>query len=310
MISEKDIQRILLKWNKSSLIKFKYINSGRMNIIYRIIYRKKGKISSALLKINKINQKEFYQGNGNEIYLKKIFKINDFDKFTNIYFVDDTKALIPFAYTIMKEIKGTTLNEYFNQDIYYELGKKIASLHKIKVSSFGKNIMEENNLAANDYYIKYFLEIIKTIHIYDQKLCLELQKILENYYDKQVFVNQKPVLLHHDLHLRNVIIDKNEEIWLIDWDSARGGIKEIDFIKMKYFNYKNLSKDQYRRFIEGYSTFGYIDYNVNIKIYELFWLAKMYIFESLYPTRDKYFPNSRFYQNKFYAFRDEMLNTI
>lgn len=131
--------------------------------------------------------------------------------------------------------------------------------------------------------------------------------IISNYYKPECYEGLSPVLLHHEYHMQNVVIDKNGLIKVIDWDSARGGLPEADLIKIKYWNFKGNCTQNGVSFINGYNSINGTPITTNFPIHELVWLLKMYLFEGDWEMgRDSsYFPNANYYEN---IIRDRFCN--
>lgn len=295
----KAFERILMKWNNSELIGYQYLTSGRINIIFRLYIKNHNKCSCVILRIGILTEGEFRQSVGREVYLKELLNKNNFDNLPNVFLFDPDKNIIPFTYSVMEEIKGVTLSEKCYISSFYKAGQVLASLHKIKTNSFGKEPLKNDNISSNEYYIKYFANAIKIINKYNREMSKKFEVVFNKYYNENLYLNKDPVLLHNDFHGRNILVNENEYIYLIDWDSARGGIKEIDFIKFKYLNLIKCNKNQINSFFKGYTSLENININVNLYIYELSWLARMFAFESKFPVSNEYFPSKDFYVNKF-----------
>lgn len=292
-------EKMLMKWNNSKLIKFEYVTSGRINIIFRCYIKNHNKCSSAILRIGVLTEDEFRQAEGREVYLKDLLKKHKFNNLPNIFFLDSKKDIIPFTYSIMEEIKGVSLSENSSGNTFYEVGKVLASLHKINTNSFGKEPLKNDNISPNEYYINYFNDVIKFLYRYDGGMSKTFEVVFNKYYSPKLYSNKKPILLHHDFHAQNILVNEDGAIYLIDWDSARGGIKELDFIKYKYLNLIRYNKKQIDSFFKGYTSLEKINIDINYYIYELSWLARMFIFECKFPVSNKYFPEKEFYLCKF-----------
>jgi thiamine kinase-like enzyme len=292
-------EKMLMKWNNSKLVKFQYVTCGRINIIFRLYIKIHSKYSSVILRIGVLTEGEFRQAEGREVYLKDLLNKHKFNNIPHIFFLDSEKDVIPFTYSIMEEIKGETLSGNSLEDTFYEAGKILASLHKISTNSFGKDPLKDDSISSNEYYINYFNDVIKFLYRYNKEMSKSFEVVFNKYYSSKLYSNKKPILLHHDFHAQNILVNEDGSIYLIDWDSARGGIKELDFIKFKYLNLIRFNKNQIHCFFKGYTSLEEINIDINYYIYELSWLSRMFIFESKFPVLNKYFPEKEFYLCKF-----------
>lgn len=172
---------------------------------------------------------------------------------------------------------------------------------------FGKSRKDYKQEGAYNYYDNFFAEVLSRLKPKNKFLYDMSKRIIDTYYSPECYKGLNPILLHHDYHMQNIVIDKNGELKVIDWDSARGGLPEADLIKIKYWNFKgNCTRDGIS-FINGYKSINGVPITTNYPIHELVWLLKMYLFESDWEMgRDNlYFPNANYYEN---IIRDRFCN--
>lgn len=135
----------------------------------------------------------------------------------------------------------------------------------------------------------------------DISLYNKVYRLVKEYYKEKYYEMQKPVLLHHDYDMQNLMVENlTNRVVVIDWDSARGGIPEVDFIKVKYLCLLKCNESCVREFINGYKSVRELDITMNYPIQEIIWLCKMYLFESKWKLgRDeKFYPSQQFYYNE------------
>ena len=303
LTTQKNIQHafssIVYKWNGSHLESYQFLAEGRINIVFRLIVIYNHNLENFILKIYMSDDSEFWQGEGKEFYLEKLLKLNSFSNYPKSYIYNNKMDDIPYSYEIMEEIRGGILtNMNFNID-FQKLGFVLAQLHKIKVKSYGKDLLSSQHESADTYYANYFLNAINCFEKYNGELATTFLKLWDTSYEPDLYKKITPVLIHHDVHAHNIFIDKFGYPILIDWDSARGGIKEYDFIKLKYLNTNFYTKDQKENILKGYLSIANLNFDKNFILYELCWLARMYIFEMKHPYYGQYFPNKEFYYENF-----------
>lgn len=299
------ISKMLRKWNNGRLYDYQYFTEGRINIIFNIKYWHDRRLNKAILRICMINSGLLRQSEGHEVYISSLISSNNIKFFPKVYFYDDSKTIIPYSYMIMEEIDGITLNKDLDKKIFFDIGKTLAKIHNISVISYGKKPLDDNKLSGHEYYKSYFETAIKNCENIDKDVSDSFRELLKTYYDREIYDGRKPVLLHHDFHERNIVIQHGNMIKIIDWDSSRGGIGEYDFIKYKYMNMEKYDSEQIKMFYQGYLVERNIQADVNLCLYEICWLMRMIVFEHQYKTRDSYYPDKKFYYNKYWSYHND-----
>ena len=68
-----------------------------------------------------------------------------------------------------------------------------------------------------------------------------------------------------------------------------------------FLSFFNLRKILYpiENILKGYLSIANLNFDKNFILYELCWLARMYIFEMKHPYYGQYFPNKEFYYENF-----------
>lgn len=216
-----------------------------------------------------------------------------------LYKFDDSRRIVSFDYSIYEEIKGEELKIYDSSKYFFKAGEILAKIHSIEMNFFHRDkVIQRMDLCK--FYEQYFNNVLNQLKIRDEQLFIEVQKIMNEYFDRNCYQGLKPVLLHHDYHIKNIIVDHSGDLHIIDWDSARGGIAEVDLLKIKYLNFKNSDPEVYKAFFRGYQKAREMKLTINFPLQELIWLCKMYLFESDWHLgRDEnYFPKAEVYKEK------------
>ncbi|MFW5720090.1 MAG: phosphotransferase [Candidatus Dojkabacteria bacterium] len=105
-------------------------------------------------------------------------------------------------------------------DYYAKLLKELQKVHTIHVPKFGYTRQGEG---SHENYIEFMLEGIrkKIEELSQANVTFKYgQKLIDEIEQTKLFVQDIPSLVHHDIGLDNVLIDPNNEIFIIDWDSA------------------------------------------------------------------------------------------
>lgn len=134
-----------------------------------------------------------------------------------------------------------------NASAYYE--KAIETLVKMQetpsqgLEPYDANfLLEEMNLMPQ-WYIKEHLG--KTVE------CLEGRILLESFslISKEVLSQPQGIFVHRDYHSRNLMIDSNEEIVVIDFQDAKEGALTYDLVSLLRDVYVELDEEEMQRLI-------------------------------------------------------------
>lgn len=296
----KRISIMLKKWNRGSLIRWSLVSEGRINVILKVDFIESGNLKQAILRVCIIDFGPLRQMQGREIYLRPVIDGKEINFFPKVYFYDDSKEIIPFVYMFMEYIYGEPLNEFSSEENFFLVGNALARLHNIKVRSFGKNPLEETSISPQEYYLNYFIDAVEQCKKVDSDIASSFYDLVVTHYNPELYKDVSPVLLHHDFHSNNIIVQGDNNIKIIDWDSSRGGLPEYDFVKFKYINAIHYDDRLINSFLEGYMSLSDICLDVNYFLYEICWLMRMVVFETHYSTDDDYYPKKEFYKEKYW----------
>jgi len=217
----------------------------------------------------------------------------------NKKFVDEKNNLFLTIY-----YDGTFFQNTSKQII--ELGKEIALLHKqLKNKKISKNKFKKNKhhiVTEKDIEkIIASIEKKKKLDNFDTKIKRDIKKIKEAIAINRLFENNskliksKKQLIHHDLHPKNVIFNKNKIEAILDFNSLQYGQKYEDlsfagyrFVMNKTSDIQDIKK-KFRLFYKSYKKYNYV--NIDSQF-----LLQSFIYETFrrisYIIKDKYFHNS------------------
>lgn len=234
----------------------KLISQGIEGCLFYPKYKCDGSIKhdSYASKITKIE-------NNNELYISKLIQqISGYKE----HFIVQEKKCIPnnkIVVSILNKNKDCELSSKYKYNILYSTYLK-------------------NSQTLSSYLKKEYITINKFISMY------------ESIINKLNIINNHDII-HMDLHLNNILIDKNESIFIIDFGSS------IDLKKTNSMNYlKNniyiSDITYYLNPIEYFILYYYIHHNnINNKIIKK-------IIEKYYNKIHKIFPNKDDYINRAY----------
>lgn len=275
-----EINNIVFKILKSKVEKISFLGEGRLNKIYLIHLINQKKV---VLKIQNVLDKRFQQGFGKE---KEIIKLGKMEKYVpNLYYIGHFEE---YKFSILEYIEGEEANILDDSIKTYLIGKTLRKIHDLTEVRVSRNKLKK---IYKEYLLKY---ILKINYDKDKKILLQnMKRLLKN----SALKKKNICLLHHDFHFKNIIFQAENKIKIIDWDSSRYGIDEIEFIKFKHLNFINLSKEQQKYFIEGYNN---IQITPLIIISEILWLIRMREFEknNRVEKNYSYFPSMDYYEQE------------
>lgn len=172
-----------------------------------------------------------------------------------------------------------------NKEIYRNLGKNIAKLHKITLPNCAKDLRDAADTSVSktqkwqDYFRKnLILEYNKARSFLPQNICLKIKEIIENIGD----FSPTARLIHNDLHGDNIFVNSKKDIRLIDWDNWVSDAKERDFVVMKYWTCRNKkgvldhNQELYEAYVKTYNTYSETALDINLLYYyEFIWLIRL-----------------------------------
>lgn len=282
--------------SKAKVLHYSLLTNGRINSIYRV-FLSNAIVSSVIIRIRFMNDIRFIQGFSCESWIERRLDSGKDNFMPKLYWSDDSREKYNFDYMVCEDIAGQTFDENTNEESFFEAGRILGSLHTIHMDFIGK-ITSPKIENASTFYHDYFEEILDRLQIEDKHLYEKVCSIVETQYRVEDYENQKPVLLHHDYHLQNLMLETDtNRVVVIDWDSARAGIAEVDFIKAKYLCLLKISMEKKNSFLNGYRSVKELNLSVNYPIQELLWLCKMYLFEKACSEsrNNLFYPSEQYY---------------
>jgi len=160
-------------------------------------------------------------------------------------YTDFSKQIIDWPYALRTYLPGELLSrfisQYCSQDlerIGFDIGRLLALLHLIPVSSYGDPFSKKGTLLNSEY--SYFMSRL------DEKIeFCKNHKILQNHILNQLISRireyeytlngSQPCLIHYDYHERNLLIFKGaspQVSGILDFENALGWSREADMAKI------------------------------------------------------------------------------
>lgn len=161
----------------------------------------------------------------------------------NTYLIHELENEKDISYQVIEKLKGDTVQFYLEKNpekeekIVYEIGKAMASLHKIKVNGFGpfnNDEAKKGNLVGlhkslSDSINAGVEENLERLVDFDI-LSKDIADKMKNLFTDNPLLNcDISVLVHNDFADWNLLTDGNAITGVIDWDECVGGhpIQEI-----------------------------------------------------------------------------------
>lgn len=180
-----------------------------------------------------------------------------------------------------KVLHTGSYNNYEYNIISYFDGKNIYdeecnSLNEQEIFNIGKSLSAIHNCRLVYKKIDWIKYLVSCIDKTEVQLCSlfgkednqMIVKFLRSYIDKKIVNNYKDCLVHMDFRVGNVIIDNENRIGVIDFESMKNGDYVFDFVKMnRIFN-----KDNFNVFLNGYRSNRKVesDFQDKLKFYSFF----------------------------------------
>ena len=292
------IQKITNKVFPSAGIKqIIQLTQGRINYIYRVVFDNFS-VNSVIIRIRYMNDERFLQGFYCEKWVNEYLHGSD-HIMPEVYYADDSDDF-GIAYMVCEDIVGETFNNNTDSRYIYHAGEILACIHQNETDFIGK-YTQNLNIDAGIYYDNFFKSVLQQLKKINYILYCSIAEILDRHYKAEYYDNYKAVILHHDFHMQNLMIRENDKkVFVIDWDSARSGMSEVDFIKAKYLFTDKISEEKKKSFFKGYLNVDNINITSNYPIQELIWLCRMYMFEKEQPLKEKqtFYPPVEYYYNE------------
>jgi aminoglycoside phosphotransferase (APT) family kinase protein len=277
------VKKILEKFDDNLvLIDYSKLTSGNINPMYEIQTNQQ----TIILRI--IPRRYEHYKIDKETYVYSLIEEKTNLAVPKILFIDKSKKIIPFKYYLMTKLSGkmlrfTRLPKRERLELYEQLGKDLAEIHKIHFPKIGWIYRNKISRYENKYskplnsWKLVFLELYNNIkkgiikaknRKYGKldkfsfiKLFPRIDKIMDKN-SKLIDIKIQAVLIHNDFTLRNILATKENNKWkvtgILDVEFSKTGHNEMEVACLDHFLYdkKNILKysDYGLAFLKGYTS--------------------------------------------------------
>ncbi|MFI9557432.1 amino acid adenylation domain-containing protein [Nonomuraea endophytica] len=182
----------------------------------------------------------------------------------SVVLADDSKRDLAQAYLVMTKIPGRPLSQVSAaldagtvERLYREMGRVLRAVHSVELSAYGP--LDGVQEPTNDAYLggQFDLKVAQFAEFGgDQDVHAALVARVRA--DRHLLDRcTTPVLLHHDFHERNVMVEEHDGRWeltgVIDVENALAGDPLMDLARTDYFAVKD-DPARRRALLDGYGT--------------------------------------------------------
>lgn len=155
-------------------------------------------------------------------------------------------------------------NQEIKQQDVKKLAHELALLHKVEPF---KNVKARTNTEINfDKYITLLLNKDEEWASYILERFDDLKECYKISWESYEKLSGQYSFVHGDLNSKNILINDNN-VWLLDWETAKIGNPSLDFFYTSWFGIGNYDDEKYYTFVKEYlSTNDLVD-DINVSSY-------------------------------------------
>jgi len=177
----------------------------------------------------------------------RIPRIKSFELHKGFIFLEDVGS----THLLDKCVEGEDARPYYDKAI--ETLVKMQETPSQGLQPYDRNfLLEEMNLMT-EWYLKEYLGT--SFECLDGRMLLESYSLIAD----EVLAQPQGIFVHRDYHSRNLMIDSNDEIVVIDFQDAREGALTYDLVSLLRDAYMKLDARELRRLISLYRELKGLD---------------------------------------------------
>lgn len=226
---EERVREIACKFlKKEKIFNVKFIGEGDNNVNYLVsdeseIVVKLSKPESEYKALNDYNKEKWCLSKAHELGIPspKVLELGQHD--SKAFLIETYIAGSPVA--LLDETSIFSNKEKLKA--WRKLGEYTRKINSVSVSGWGDSLVGDSVFEKSwDEHIQYNInslndnDVLKEMGIFDKQLSRKIKEMFQSLKNKKFTFG----LCHSDIALRNAIMDSNEEVYLLDWGSARAEI--------------------------------------------------------------------------------------
>ena len=167
----------------------------------------------------------------------RIPRMKSFELNKGFMFLEDLGS----THVLDKCVEGSDARPYYDKAI--ETLVKMQETPSKGLEPYDESFLLEEMNIMTEWYLKEYLDT--TLE------CLEGRMLLESFslIAKEVLAQPQEIFVHRDYHSRNLMIDSNDEIVVIDFQDAREGALTYDLVSLLRDAYVKLDDRELRRLV-------------------------------------------------------------
>ena len=217
---------------------------------------------------------------------------------------DDSRQVVPYKFAIFEFVPGQRLDEYIAaapassvEGAIETLATTLVHIHQVSEVGFGTHLdLQKPAGDCRGYWGELFERELERVESHAPYMAANLATALPHCLDiLDVTPWNRPVLVHGDMHGRNILVQSATAMSVIDWEASRRRTAPYDFAQLKYCNFRGRDALWHRLvtiYLDacGASSTDAGAFEAAVRVYQLFWHLRMGLFMRQFPAvPDPYF---------------------
>lgn len=191
---------------------------------------------------------------------------------------------LPFPFFIFEWVEGNALWEAPTADHYNRAGRILARLHRNRFEHFYEDVFAIRHVPRpwrEHMQATYARELAQAQKALPAQIAAKLADL-----DLGALQPGQPCLIHNDYSGANILVDRADNLHVIDWDNWVVDCPELDLVKMKYWTAIGADgrlahhPGLFVAFLEGYRELAELPVDdARLAAYERLWLLRTFNFE-------------------------------
>lgn len=178
-----------------------------------------------------------------------------------------------------------------SEGLLYKIAQSLAAIHSVKNSGYGTHTSITHPAEQRRAFLERLLmreaAALRTRRI---DFAPHYERAVEEWLDLIDLLPPhlgNPTLVHGDVHGRNLIVSRGEDVFLIDWESSRFRIAPYDLAQIRYVNLRDDARASdflLKAYVESLTETTDIDlFRSVVEVCQYFWQCRMGLFFLQFP---------------------------